>query len=86
MKRLNEKIDYNVNAIKSQKLEPNNNRLDASFYNVSCNELAVSLLGKIIARKVDSLTLRGRIVETECYPGGIDKASHSFNGRYSHFY
>ncbi|KAF5304422.1 hypothetical protein FQR65_LT07952 [Abscondita terminalis] len=39
------------------------------------------ILRKILARKVDNEILKGRIVETECYLGGIDKASHSFGGR-----
>lgn len=81
MKRLNEKVNYNYNVIKRQRFEETT-KLNASFYNVSCSDLATSLLGKILVRKIDSTIFKGRIVETECYPGGIDKASHSFNGRY----
>ncbi|CAH1281818.1 unnamed protein product [Diabrotica balteata] len=48
----------------------------------SCKELALYLLGKILVRKLeDNIILKGRIVETESYLGGEDKASHSYNGR-----
>ncbi|XP_023028411.2 uncharacterized protein [Leptinotarsa decemlineata] len=49
---------------------------------IPCKELALYLLGKILVRKLgDGSILKGIIVETECYLGGEDKASHSFNGR-----
>ncbi|XP_060534802.1 DNA-3-methyladenine glycosylase-like [Cylas formicarius] len=49
---------------------------------IACQTMAFDFLGKILARRLDDGTvLRGRIVETECYPGGEDKASHSHNGR-----
>lgn len=52
------------------------------FFDMSCPELANNLLGKILVRKLDSgERLSGRIVETECYLGGEDKASHSFRGK-----
>lgn len=51
------------------------------FYNIPCYELANNLLGKVLVRKVEGNILKGRIVETECYLGGEDKASHSYNGR-----
>ena len=58
------------------------NRLKDSFYDVPCEDLAKRLLGKILVRQInDGTVLKGRIVETECYPGGEDKASHSYNGR-----
>ncbi|PSN39652.1 hypothetical protein C0J52_18469 [Blattella germanica] len=57
-------------------------RVKDSFYNTSCEELAKQLLGHILVRRLDDGTiLKGRIVETECYLGGEDKASHSYNGR-----
>jgi hypothetical protein len=57
-------------------------RLKDSFYNVPCENLAKGLLGKILVRQLnDGTILKGRIVETECYLGGEDKASHSYNGR-----
>jgi DNA-3-methyladenine glycosylase len=57
-------------------------RLRDSFYNVPCEDLAKGLLGKVLVRRLNDGTLiKGRIVETECYLGGDDKASHSYNGR-----
>jgi len=57
-------------------------RLDEKFYNVPCEEMAKSLLGKVLVRQLDKDTIiRGRIVETECYLGGEDAASHSFQGK-----
>jgi hypothetical protein len=58
------------------------NRLRDSFYNVPCEDLAKGLLGKVLVRRLsDGTLIKGRIVETECYLGGEDKASHSYNGR-----
>ena len=57
-------------------------RLKESFYDTPSEDLAKKILGKILVRRLDDGTvLKGRIVETECYPGGEDKASISFNGR-----
>lgn len=57
-------------------------RLGDSFFNVPCEELAKRLLGKVLVRRLDDGTiLKGRIVETESYLGGEDKASHSYKGR-----
>jgi len=55
--------------------------LDKQFYKQGALTLAKELLGKIIVREVDSITLRAKIVETEAYVGEIDKASHAYNGR-----
>ncbi|XP_018569218.1 probable DNA-3-methyladenine glycosylase [Anoplophora glabripennis] len=45
-------------------------------------ELSIYLLGKILVRKLEGDTiLKGRIVETESYLGGEDKASNTYNGR-----
>lgn len=47
-----------------------------------CIELSTYLLGKILVRKLeDNTILKGRIVETESYLGGEDKASNTYNGR-----
>lgn len=52
------------------------------YFNQACEDLAKSLLGKMLVRKVNESTIvKGRIVETECYLGGEDKASQSFNGK-----
>ncbi|KAF0767464.1 DNA-3-methyladenine glycosylase-like [Aphis craccivora] len=57
-------------------------RLDAQFYETPCEEMAMSLLGKILVRRLDDNTiLRGRIVETESYLGYEDAASQSFKGK-----
>jgi DNA-3-methyladenine glycosylase len=55
--------------------------LDKEFYKQGALILAKELLGKIIVRTVDNVTLRAKIVETEAYIGEIDKASHAYNGR-----
>lgn len=56
-------------------------KITEEFYNIPCYELANTLLGKILVRKFEGNILKGRIVETECYLGGEDKASHSYNGK-----
>uniref|UniRef100_UPI001ED82452 DNA-3-methyladenine glycosylase n=1 Tax=Scatophagus argus TaxID=75038 RepID=UPI001ED82452 len=59
-----------------------NERLGEDFFNRSCLSLAKALLGKVLIRRcADGTELRGRIVETEAYPGGEDKASHSAGGK-----
>jgi DNA-3-methyladenine glycosylase len=55
--------------------------LEKEFYKQGALILAKELLGKTLVRKIDNLTLRGKIVETEAYIGEIDKASHAYNGR-----
>jgi hypothetical protein len=57
-------------------------RVQDSFYDVPCEDLAKGLLGKVLVRRLsDGTLIKGRIVETECYPGGEDKGSCSHNGR-----
>lgn len=68
-------------------------RLGPRFFDRPCEELAKGLLGKVLVRRVPpppgcrddsvppSALLRGRIVETECYAGVTDAASHSYGGR-----
>ncbi|CAM1300414.1 MPG (predicted) [Pycnogonum litorale] len=57
-------------------------RVGSNFFDVDCTVLARALLGKILVRTLDDGSrIRGRIVETECYLGVEDKASHSFNGK-----
>ena len=55
--------------------------LEKEFYKQGALTLAKELLGKILVRNIDNMTLRGKIVETEAYIGDIDKASHAYNGR-----
>ncbi|XP_012262224.2 DNA-3-methyladenine glycosylase-like [Athalia rosae] len=60
------------------------NRLGYEFFDVPAEELAKKLLGKILVRKLDNGTLlKGKIVETESYLGGEDRASASYQYRVS---
>ncbi|KAK0097036.1 hypothetical protein PV326_003526 [Microctonus aethiopoides] len=55
------------------------NRLKYDFFNIPCEDLAQNLLGKILVRKLENGTiLKGKIVETESYLAGIDKASQTY--------
>lgn len=54
--------------------------LHKEFYKQGALTLAKELLGKVIVRIVDDVTLKAKIVETEAYIGEIDKASHAYNG------
>lgn len=55
--------------------------LQKEFYKQGALTLAKELLGKVIVRTVDNVTLKAKIVETEAYIGEVDKASHAYNGR-----
>ncbi|CAH0547631.1 unnamed protein product [Brassicogethes aeneus] len=60
----------------------NSKRLVYEDYNIPCQQMATYLLGKILVRKLENnQILKGKIVETECYLGGEDKASHSYNNK-----
>ena len=76
--------------------EKNTNvRLSRLFFEQNCNILSKSLLGKVLCRRIvkqtvesmrevtieKDIVLRGRIVETEMYPGVQDPASHSYQGK-----
>ncbi|MCR1971211.1 DNA-3-methyladenine glycosylase [Clostridium cochlearium] len=56
-------------------------KIKRMFYARSALEVAKDLLGKTIVHKVDGVTLKGKIVETEAYIGAIDKASHAYGGK-----
>ncbi|XP_018560545.1 DNA-3-methyladenine glycosylase [Lates calcarifer] len=57
-------------------------RLGQDFFNQPCISLAKAFLGKVLVRRcADGAELRGRIVETEAYLGGEDRASHSAGGK-----
>nr|XP_020465969.1 DNA-3-methyladenine glycosylase [Monopterus albus] len=57
-------------------------RLGDEFFNQPCISLAKDFLGKVLVRRCsDGTELRGRIVETEAYLGGEDRASHSAGGK-----
>jgi len=51
------------------------------FYERDPAEVARELLGKILVRKLDNVSLKGMIVETEAYYGQDDPASRAYKGR-----
>ncbi|MEM2336526.1 MAG: DNA-3-methyladenine glycosylase [Candidatus Bathyarchaeia archaeon] len=55
--------------------------LPKSFYERDPGTVARELLGKVLARRLDSQTLSGKIVETEAYYGEKDPASKAYEGR-----
>jgi DNA-3-methyladenine glycosylase len=55
--------------------------LPRGFYERNTITVARELLGKILIRRIDGITLAGRIVETEAYCGFRDPASHAFKGK-----
>jgi hypothetical protein len=58
-------------------------RLGRAFFDQDCDSLCRALLGTVLARRVAETgeILRGTIIETEAYPGGMDKASQSYLGK-----
>lgn len=56
-------------------------RLDTNFFRRDTLCVARDLLGKIVVRRLDSRTIKGRIVETEAYIGATDKACHARHGK-----
>ena len=59
----------------------NRNRiLPRSFYQQDGLQLARTLLGKVLLRRVGDQLTAGRIVETEAYLGEQDPAAHSYKG------
>ncbi|KAM6957763.1 DNA-3-methyladenine glycosylase [Aplochiton taeniatus] len=68
---------------KSQSIfKEEDHRLGSAFFNQPCICLAKAFLGKVLVRRcADGTELRGRVVETEAYLGGEDKASHSAGGK-----
>lgn len=55
-------------------------RLPRRFFSRPAHEVALDLLGHVIARRTAAGVLRARLVEVEAY-GPEDPASHSFGGR-----
>jgi DNA-3-methyladenine glycosylase len=51
------------------------------FYRRPAEEVARDLLGRLLVRELDGERLALRIVETEAYLGGPDRASHAWGGR-----
>lgn len=58
-----------------------NHILPREFYIRPVITVARELLGKVIVKNENGITLSGRIVEVEAYNGEIDEAAHSFNGK-----
>jgi DNA-3-methyladenine glycosylase len=56
------------------------NLVARSFYARDTVDVAQDLLGKILVRKIDGITVSGMITETEAYGYKDDAASHSFSG------
>ena len=55
--------------------------LPRSFYDRPTLTVARELLGAVLCRRADGITLRARIVETEAYVGETDLACHARAGR-----
>ena len=56
-------------------------KLDYSFFNRPCLEVAEDLVGKVLVRKTENSEIRLRITETESYIGEADTACHAHKGR-----
>lgn len=53
-------------------------KLSENFFSRKAEIVAKELLGKILVRKINDITLKSRIVETEAYYGSRDPASRAF--------
>lgn len=56
-------------------------KLGREFFDRDTVAVARDLLGKVLVRRVDGMTLSGRITETEAYVGRMDKACHAYGYR-----
>ena len=56
-------------------------KLGREFFDRDTVAVARDLLGKVLVRRVDGMTLSGRIIETEAYVGRVDKACHAYGHR-----
>ncbi len=57
-------------------------KLPETFYlNQDVLGIAKALLGKVLFTNINGMLTGGKIVETEAYKGGVDKASHATKGR-----
>jgi DNA-3-methyladenine glycosylase len=56
-------------------------KLTQSFFQRPADEVAQSLIGKILVRRLHGKLLRARLSETEAYLGPDDLASHASKGR-----
>jgi DNA-3-methyladenine glycosylase len=55
-------------------------KLSREFYNRPTLEVAIDLLGKILVREVNGLSMGGRLVEVEAYIGEDDPGCHACRG------
>ena len=55
-------------------------RCGREFFDRPCEDLARDLLGCVLVRVCEGEECRGKVVETEAYLGGEDRAAHSYNG------
>ena len=55
-------------------------RCGRDFFDRPCEDLARDLLGCVLVRVCEGEECRGKVVETEAYLGGEDRAAHSYNG------
>lgn len=56
-------------------------RVSKAFFARDTLLVARELLGKVLVREFNGITLKGRIVETEAYIGAVDKACHAYGGK-----
>ncbi len=56
-------------------------KIGRNFYDRDARIVAEDLIGKILVRRYDDVTIRVRLTETEAYIGAIDKASHGYGGK-----
>lgn len=56
-------------------------RVSKEFFARDTLLVAKELLGKVLVREFNGMTLKGRIVETEAYIGSVDKACHAYGGK-----
>ena len=55
--------------------------LSREFFERSALVVARNIIGKVLVKKINDKTLKGKIVESEAYIGDIDKACHAYGGR-----
>jgi len=68
-------------AVGSKKSKYASAKLHKKFFDQPCKDLAIALLGVVLVREHNGKLIKGRIVETEAYLGGEDRAAHSYQGK-----
>lgn len=76
------------NDLQEIRLNYDTHRLRADFFDAKCLELSKKLLNKYLVRRIALASspntyalIAAKIVETEAYLGGTDKASHTYNNK-----